>query len=340
MPVGYVYDVMCLGHDTGNHPENASRLRAIMAHLRQSELFGLLSALPSHRASLEDIYLVHDAAHVDRVRRASQGGGGYLTADTVVSERSFAAALHAAGGAISATRAVLEGEMHSAFALIRPPGHHATRKAAMGFCLINNIAVAAAWALRTKAVSRLAIVDFDVHHGNGTQETFEADPRVLYISTHQSPLYPGTGHWRETGTGPGVGTCLNIPLPPETGDTGYRRAFTELVGPALRRFQPEAILISAGYDAHWSDPLAWMLLSLTGYHWISEYLVATAREVCGGRLVFVLEGGYDPDVLANGVAGTLAAATGVPHSDPLGPAREPEPDIAAHLERIARWHGL
>jgi len=210
----------------------------------------------------------------------------------------------------------------------------------MGFCLFNNLALAAAWALAGGELSRVAIVDFDVHHGNGTTDTFERDPRVLYVSMHQYPFYPGTGHWREIGTGAGEGTCLNIPLPANTGDVGYREAFRRLVEPAVRRFGPELLLVSAGYDAHWADPLSWMLLSLSGYRRVANSLVSLAQELCEGRLVVALEGGYDLTVLAHGVATTFCAMLGLPSRDHLGPAGEPEPSVEGLLGKIARWHGL
>ena len=230
--------------------------------------------------------------------------------------------------------------MEGAYALVRPPGHHATPTRAMGFCLFNNVAIASAWALSARPALRIAIVDFDVHHGNGTEEAFREDPRVLYVSLHQYPFYPGTGHWRQKGAGDGDGTCLNIPLPPQTGDSGYMQAFTRLVEPAVRRFSPEVILVSAGYDAHWADPYAWMLLSLSGYRNIADSLVKLSHELCGAGPVFALEGGYDLSVLSHGVATTFSAMLALPYEDPMGPAREPEPGVESLLGKIARWHGL
>jgi acetoin utilization deacetylase AcuC-like enzyme len=241
---------------------------------------------------------------------------------------------------MAATEAVLEGRVDSAYALVRPPGHHATAQRSMGFCLFNNVAVAAAWALETQGLQRVAIVDFDLHHGNGTADIFAADPRVLYVSTHQYPFYPGTGHWRERGQGAGQGTELNIPLPAGVGDDGYAMAYERLALPLLRRFRPELMLVSAGYDAHWADPLAWMLLSIDGYRRIVELLLGAARELCPGRLVFCLEGGYHSDALSHGVATTFAALLDRPYADPLGPANEPEEEVEARLEEIAHYHEL
>ena len=340
MPVGYVYDPIYLEHDTGDHPESSSRLVAIMRYLKQIGLLERLTPISAEPASPRDLARIHAPKFIERIQCLAESGGGYIDLDTVVSARSYEAARYAAGGTIAATRAVLAGEIASAYALVRPPGHHATRTRAKGFCLFNNVAVATAWVLAQDQVSRVAIVDFDVHHGNGTGEAFAGDPRVLYVSTHQYPFYPGTGHWRDKGTGEGEGTCLNIPLPPNTGDTGYAQAFDRLVVPAVRRFQPDLILASAGYDAHWADPLAWMLLSLSGYRYIADSLVKLARGLCNDRLVFVLEGGYNPIILGHGVATTLCALLDLSYADLLGPAREPESPIDDLLSRIARWHSL
>ena len=342
MAVGYVYDPIYLEHDTGGDPENSARLAAIMEHLASTSLLTRLVSIPAERASLEDLTRIHSPALVERVRRMAERGGGLLEAETVVSARSYEAALFAAGGAMAATRAVLAGEVESAFALVRPPGHHATATQVMGFCLFNNVAIAAAWALASGGVSRLAIVDFDAHHGNGTAAAFEHDPRALFISLHQYPFYPGTGHWREkyvrvqTSAPP----SLNIPLPAYTGDAGYRQAFERLVAPMLRAFRPELILVSAGYDAHWSDPLTWLLLSIDGYRTMADSLVRLARELCRGRLVCSLEGGYSPQALAHGVSATLSAMLDLGYDDPLGPAPVQERPVGELIETIARWHGL
>lgn len=340
MPVGLVFHPLYLEHDTGDHPESAKRLVATMNHLTNTGLIHSLTGIPAEKAGRDDLERIHTRAHIDHIRELSALGKNYIELDTVVNHKSFEAALYAAGGTISATRAVLAGQVESAFALVRPPGHHAVRGHAMGFCLFNNVAIAAAWALQQPGVSRVAIIDFDVHHGNGVQDAFAEDPDVLYVSTHQHPFYPGTGFWREEGIGPGKGTCLNIPLPPETGDRGYGQAFRLLVAPKVRQFKPDLILVSAGYDAHWADPLAWMLLSLAGYREIAELLLDLARELCGGRLVLTLEGGYELAVLAYGVDATLTAMLGLPFEDRLGPSGEPEADVEALLARIADWHGL
>ena len=340
MAPGYVYDPIYLQHETGAHPENAARLEHILEALAASGLLDRLTRIPARPATVEELGLVHAPAMVERVRALAEAGGGHLDLDTVLSPGSYDAALVAAGGAIAATEAVLAGQVETAFALVRPPGHHATPVRSMGFCLFNNVAIATAWALRNGGVGKVAIIDFDLHHGNGTAEMFAEDPRVLYVSTHQHPFYPYTGDWHDTGRGAGRGTCLNIALPPGTGDEGYGLAMARLVLPKARRFAPELLLVSAGYDAHWADPLTWMLLSLSGYRAIVDALLALAQEQCGGRLVFCLEGGYHLDALAHGVATTVAAMLGQPYPDPLGPANEPESEVRDLVETIARWHDL
>ncbi len=340
MPVGIVYDAIYLEHDTGDHPENAQRLEAVASYLRTSGVWDRLVQVQAKPASVDDLRRVHTMHLIDTVQRIAKAGGGAVDYDTVIGPRSYEVARLAAGGVIAAADATLAGRVSSAYALVRPPGHHATAARAMGFCLFNNVAVAARWALEVAGVERLAIVDIDVHHGNGTAEAFASDPSVLYVSLHQYPLFPGTGHWREIGSGAGEGTVLNVPLPPHTGDVGYRQAFERLVVPAVRRFAPELLLVSIGYDAHWADPLSWMLLSLSGYRAMMDDLTALARALCQGRIVVALEGGYDTTVLAHGVRGTLASLMDEDGDDPLGPAREPETDVNPLIDAIARLHRL
>jgi acetoin utilization deacetylase AcuC-like enzyme len=307
MVTAYSYDRLFLEHTYPGHPESADRLEAIMRHLQETALLQRLVSIPPHPASIAQIGRFHTAAYIDRVRKLSEQGRGHLDPDTYTNSRTFPVAMLAAGALIEVTRAVLEGRVANGFALIRPPGHHATSGAGMGFCIFNNIAVAALEALQEPMVEKVLIYDFDVHHGNGTQDAFEEDPRVLFISTHQYPHYPGTGAADEIGTGGGVGTVVNIPLPPGVGDAGYERVMAEIALPIAQRFQPDLILVSAGFDAHWSDPLAMMNLSLHGYASIARQLVALADELCDGRIVFTLEGGYDRTVLAYGVANVFHA---------------------------------
>jgi acetoin utilization deacetylase AcuC-like enzyme len=341
MGTAYVYDPIYLEHDLPSHPENARRLRRILSVLNEEEVIPLLTSLEPRPATVTELLRVHTARHIEHVQRIAESGGGYLDPDTYTSPRSFDAAVMAAGGLVRAVEAVLENEVANGFALVRPPGHHATPTRAMGFCLFNNVAVAAQAALADLNVKRVFIADFDVHHGNGTQDISADDPAIFYFSTHQYPHYPGTGRWNETGTGRGTGTVLNVPLPPQVGDAGYAQVYAELVWPLAERFNPDLILVSAGYDAHWSDPLAQMSLSLTGYAWLGQELVAMANQLCNGRIVWTLEGGYQLDVLAYGVLNSFFAMLGENRiADPLGPSPYPERPVDALITRLKEAHTI
>jgi acetoin utilization deacetylase AcuC-like enzyme len=347
MKVGYVYDPVYLEHDTGEHPENASRLEAIMSRLEESGLTKRLYHIPARAATIEELALVHQNDYIAYVQAVVKNGGGWLDPDTVASPGSFKAALYAAGGLIKATEVVMT-EGGYAYALVRPPGHHATATQAKGFCIFNNVAIAARYAQTRLGLERIAIVDFDVHHGNGTQETFYRDPSVLYISTHEFPLYPGTGAMEETGSGDAKGTTVNIPLPAGSGDVEYLRVFEEIIVPVVRRFKPQLILVSAGYDGHWSDRLAMMDLSVTGYAEIAVIIKELADELCHGHLVFTLEGGYPLASLAASIKATFDVLLGESRiDDPLGPPQSGlklrgfgPPDITPLIESLKKLHKL
>lgn len=340
--VGYVYDPLYLEHDMPGHPESAGRLRAIKSHLEASGLLQRLVRLTPRDATQDDLSLIHADALVENVREAASGGDRWLDVDTYVVDGSWEAALRSVGGVLSAVDAVIAGEVSSAFCLVRPPGHHATPHRAMGFCLFNNVALAAAHALERLGLERIAVADFDVHHGNGTQDAFEGDRRVLYFSTHQFPFYPGTGDWRDSGPPPAKGNIVNVPLPRGCGDSQFLAAYREVCAPAVRRFRPDLILVSAGFDAHFADPLAQELLSAAGYYEIACLLNGLAAELCGGRIVYALEGGYDLTALAWSVQACFDALLGNEFSpDPLGPGPEVRgPDVTTLLERIRELHGL
>jgi acetoin utilization deacetylase AcuC-like enzyme len=340
MKVGYVYDPIYLKHDPGDHPESPQRLEAIMAHLKETKTLDLLVPVTPRPATMNELELVHRLQHITRVQEMALRGGGWLDSDTAMSADSYEAALYAAGGTIVATEAVVKGEIGSAFALVRPPGHHATPARAMGFCLFNNIAIAAKYALANLHLERVLIIDFDVHHGNGTQDAFYDDPRGVYISTHEFPFYPGTGGYDETGTN---GNIINIPLPAGSSDADHMLAFNRIVVPAARRFKPQLILVSAGYDSHWADQLAMMQVSITGYAEVMRVIKELADELCGGRLVLALEGGYNLTALAASVKATfdmLLGKTGI--TDPLGPSprRYKVADIDVLVEKIREIHKL
>jgi acetoin utilization deacetylase AcuC-like enzyme len=285
------------------HPERPARLKAILAALDGPDFAGL-KRREAPQATIDQIARVHARPYLDRVLNSVPRAGLVgLDADTVMSPGSGEAALRAAGAAVAAVDAVMSGEANNAFCAVRPPGHHAEAGQAMGFCLFNNVAVAAGQARAGHGLQRVAAVDFDVHHGNGTQHMFESDPNLFYASTHQWPLYPGTGAADETG----VGNICNVPLAPMSGGREFRAAFEDVVLPALRRFQPELLLISAGFDAHEDDPLASLRLHEADYGWATEALLEIAHEQCGGRVVSTLEGGYDLDALAASAAAHVRA---------------------------------
>ncbi|MBC7264289.1 MAG: histone deacetylase [Chloroflexi bacterium] len=340
MTTGYVYDPLYLEHRASGHPERPERLSSILNALQASGVWDGLVAIPAMDASIEQIAAVHDERYIATVREMASQGGGWLDGDTYLNSRSYDAALRAAGGLLNAVKAVIEGQVDNAFALVRPPGHHAIARRGMGFCLFNNVAIAAKYALSEFDLERILIVDFDVHHGNGTQDAFYDDPHVLYFSTHEYPFYPGTGHWSETGEGAGTGYTVNVPLPAGTGDEGYARIFDEILRPIAARYAPQLILVSAGYDAHWTDPLAMMKLSVSGYARMMQVLVELAEATANGRLVCTLEGGYHLEALAAGVVATCAVMSGLPVTDPLGPSPEAERDVSEAIDTVKQVHGL
>jgi acetoin utilization deacetylase AcuC-like enzyme len=289
----------CLQHDPGtHHPESPSRLRAVLTALDQPE-FSRLERREAPEATLDDLALIHPPQHVRRVLGAVPKSGHVgIDADTVLSPGSGAAALRAAGAVVAAVDAVVAREADNAFCAVRPPGHHAEPERAMGFCLFNNAAIGAMRAREVHGIQRVAVVDFDVHHGNGTQAAFERDGTLFYASTHQSPLYPGTGAASETG----VGNIVNVPLRPMSGSSHFRLGVTQHILPALDVFRPELVLISAGFDAHRNDPLAQLLLEEGDYTWITEKLLEVAYRHAEGRVVATLEGGYDLTALGACVA--------------------------------------
>ena len=340
--VGYVYDPLYLEHDVAGHPESANRLRAIKAHLDESGTIAAMSEVEPRDATEGDLLLVHDAQLIERVRRTADQDLDWLDLDTYAVRSSYAAALRSAGGVLAATDAVTEGDLESAFCLVRPPGHHATPDHAMGFCLFNNVAVAAAHAIERRGLDRVAIIDIDVHHGNGTQDAFYSDPRVLYFSTHQHPFYPGTGGWQETGDAEGRGATVNVPLPRGCGDEEYMRSYEAVGVPVVRRFRPQLLFVSAGFDAHHADPLAQEMLSVHVYFQIASQIRQLAEELCDGKVVYALEGGYDHTAISWAAQACIDTLLGNDFSpDPIGPAPNVQrPDIEGLLVTIESEHGL
>ena len=301
MATGFYTNTIYLEHDTGNHPENADRLRAIDQHLRYSGLLNELEVRPGRTAELKEIEMLHSKRHIDSVQEAVELGRGTLgTPDCVISPGTFGAALHAVGTVLDSVCQVANGKLDNAFCAVRPPGHHAEHDSAMGFCFFNNVAIAAEFLRTHFGYQRILIFDFDVHHGNGTQHLFEENAQVLYASTHQDPrtCYPGTGYANETGFGLGKGFTLNFPMPPSTSDEKYLEFFHNRIIPQFEEFKPDFILLSAGFDGHIRDPLAMLNLTENCYREITKTMRTIAEKFAGGRMVSLLEGGYDLEALA------------------------------------------
>ncbi len=317
MRTGIVIDERYTGHDTGEgHPERPARIRTLVDMLRARPATGLVRLEP-RPATDDEIGLNHDARHVSRV--ASTAGRAFTTfdADTPAGPRSYDTALLAAGGVVRLVDAIMAREVQNGFAFVRPPGHHAERDRAMGFCLFNNVAIAAR-VLRTRyGLERIAIMDWDLHHGNGTQHSFDDDPSVLYVSTHQYPFYPGTGAADEIGRGPGAGFTVNVPLAAGSGDPEFVEAFTYVVAPVLRQFRPQFVLVSAGFDCHRRDPLGQLTATEDGIAFMTRVLLRCAHDSAEGRLAAVLEGGYDLEAIRSSAARVLDRLRGEGLDEPL-----------------------
>lgn len=349
--VGILRDPLFLLHENDrDHVESPDRLRAIEAALESSGLSSRLVELPGRDAAREELAWVHEEPWLRAAERTRGVRRTVLDPDTAANAHSFDAAVRAAGGVISCVEAAAAGGLTGAFALVRPPGHHAEADRAMGFCLFNHAAVAAQYALHRLGVQRVLIVDWDVHHGNGTMHSFYGSDRVLFFSTHQYPHYPGTGRVEEIGSGPGRGYTVNVPLPPGQGDEEYAGILAEVLLPVAREYAPQLILVSAGFDIARGDPLGGMEVTSAGFSRMARMLMDLAAECCPGRLVFTLEGGYNLDALAAGVCavlGTLAGAEPAPAAGSArawsggGPGEEAAAVIAAiHAQLGPFWKSL
>ncbi|MGQ0551190.1 MAG: histone deacetylase family protein [Armatimonadota bacterium] len=328
---------VCERHLTGpGHPERPQRLRAIRQAIDASDLAETVTWVESPQVDRELLTSAHASAYVATIERIAKDGGGWLDPDTAVSAQSDVAALHAAGAAQQAAEALCTRQVGRAFVAVRPPGHHALPDRGMGFCLFNNAAIAAA-AARRAGLARVMVVDWDVHHGNGTQAIFWRDPSVLYVSLHQEYWYPGTGAIEEIGEGPGEGFTVNVPLPAETGDGGYTDVFEEIVLPLVSAYRPELVIISAGYDAHEDDPLGGMVVSTAGFGRLAHLLDGGARAI-DALVLGVLEGGYDLAALGESVVATLTVLAGRPAPQP-GPAAPGGPARAAREASRAAIRG-
>lgn len=330
-------------HAQPGHAERPERLHAIQTLLEKDGILNSLQKVDTLSATPDDVELVHPASYLQKLNDASTAGTVWLDSDTYSTPESLSIALHALGGLLQLTKKVHNGDADNAFAVVRPPGHHARPSNAMGFCLFANIAIAAKWLQKYTAVKRILIVDFDVHHGNGTQEVFYGDPDVLYISTHQSPLYPGTGAQEEIGFLEGKNATVNVPLPAETDDDTLLYVFQHILRPRVAQFKPEFILLSAGYDAHWLDPIGGMNITIPGFCHIVKEILTWAKMYANDKLVALLEGGYHTDALAHGVLSTLRLLIDVTTSpsDPFG-SKPGQPgifnELKPYLEELTRFH--
>jgi len=343
--VALVTDERYFLHDTGAHVESAPRLRAVYAFLDELDLApARFPRLAAREATDADLLAVHSERHVAMLRELARRGGGMIDADTIVSAHGETVARLAAGGALAAVDAVAAGEAASAFVLGRPPGHHAMIERAMGFCLYNSIAVAARYAQRQHGLRRVLILDWDVHHGNGTQDIFERDPGVLFVSLHQFPLWPpGWGWLDHVGLDEGAGRTVNVPLPPGEGDAGYLRAYEQVVRPIAASFQPELILVSAGQDGHGGDPISNMNLSAGGFAALTRLTRALAAETGARGPVLLLEGGYNPSTLPYLVAailgelGDLELRIDDPYARPIPVSPEANRRLALLRRALRPW---
>jgi len=312
MVTGFIYDPKYLEHNTGEgHPECPERLTATLEYLIKLPWFKFLKQLRPKACDIRWIEAVHDTPYIKCVEAACREGKHMLgTSDVGISAQSFDAGLLAAGGALELADQMMREDIQNGFGLIRPPGHHAERSAAMGFCLFNNVAILAKYLQKKHGLDKILILDWDVHHGNGTQHTFYEDPSVLYISLHQYPFYPGTGAASEAGAGAGLGATLNCPMTAGSQDKDYEKTFMKEILPKIRQFKPETVLISAGFDAHVKDPLASICLSTEFFGWMSERMMEIASQFSGGRVLSLLEGGYSLEALPRCVAKHLAVLSG------------------------------
>ena len=340
MRLGFAYDDIFLEHGHDSMPEAPRRLRAIRAHLEATGWLEELTPASFEPAQPEEVAWVHDPEYVEEVALLCRTGGGRLDFDTEATPRTYEAALAAVGACMTAARKVLTGHLDVAFCAIRPPGHHALPARGMGFCFFNNAALAAEAALRQGA-ERVAILDWDAHHGNGTQEIFYHRGDVLYMSIHQAYrlgggglFYPGTGTVDEIGVDAGLGKTINVPLPAGAGDEEYAQAFEQVFVPAIEIHAPDIIIVSAGYDAHHADPIAEMNLSTQAFHRLTRIVTQVAETTCDGAVVFVLEGGYNTEALACSVEQTLRALAGQP---PSGDRDEPPPVLPVHQAAVRRY---
>jgi len=347
-PVGLIYDPVFLEHkNPPGHPECSDRLTVTHKLLQSSSVFSRLKLISPCKAPVNLISAVHDDQYIDYVQEVADSGGGYIDGDTYISPDSYRAARLAAGAVTAAIDSIMGEETKSIFCLVRPPGHHAEAKVGMGFCIFNNLAVGAQYALDKYGISKILIIDWDAHHGNGIQDIFYDSPQVLYISLHQHPLYPGTGALTEIGRAGGEGYNVNIPLPPGSGNAIFLEAFKKIVVPVAKGFNPELILVAAGYDSHFADPLTMLNLSTSGYVRMTEEIFSL-MDTSNRKIIFSLEGGYNLEALSYSVLMTINTLAGDTEeiSDPFGYPKsgvsfeEKKKTIAAAIHQIGNFWEL
>ncbi|MCI0712757.1 MAG: histone deacetylase [Chloroflexi bacterium] len=343
MKTAFYTDLSSEIHTLQGHPEHAGRLQAVVDRLQETSLMDRMQCVKARETTQEDFLRVHTPAYLDLLASTRNLDVPHMLGpDTYIVPESYDIARETVGGLLAVVDNVLGGDTENGLVAARPPGHHATPSSGMGFCLLSNVALGASYALAAyDDIGKIAIVDFDVHHGNGTQDVFYEDPSVLFISSHQSPLYPGTGSFKEMGRNEGRGFTLNLPVMPHTGDTGLTDIYQNVVCPALEIFQPDMLFVSAGFDAHWRDPLAQLELSVTGLTGLGQMVFDTAQELCGGHIIFVMEGGYDLEALSHSMENVAHLLLGdATVSDPIGPARREQRLSDGIVERFKEMHPL
>ena len=340
---GIVRDERYIEHITDDyHPENPNRLRSIYAMLQQKDMEGFFTEIPPRLATREELEMVHLPSYIDLIASTAGQTARRLDPDTVASPKSYEAACLAVGGVLEAIEAALQGKVDNAFALVRPPGHHAEKNRAMGFCIFNNIALGAKYVMKIHGIERILIIDWDVHHGNGTQNTFYEDPKVLYFSTHRYGFfYPGTGAPAEVGSGKGEGFTVNVPMSPGSGDADYGNIFHHILKPIALSYKPQFIFVSAGFDTYSRDPLGGMRMTENGYTRLTNIIMDIAQTTCGGKIIISLEGGYDLDGLATSVKAVLRELRGESTIDIAECERNERngyENIEGKLEKLRGYH--
>jgi len=337
---GVIKDNRFMEHDMGAyHPENPRRLEVIYNMLEDSDIKGKFHKIGCRSATKEEVCYIHSPSYVDMIANTKDKSHVMLDPDTSTCARSYEVAMLAAGALCEAIKAVIDGDIDNAFALIRPPGHHAERNRAMGFCLFNNVAIGARYAQKTHGIKRVLIVDWDLHHGNGTQHAFEDDPTILYFSTHQYPYYPGTGSFEEVGIGEGEGFTVNVPLSYGYGDSEYSAIYNMVLKPIAMEFKPDLVLVSAGFDIYRDDPLGGMSVTPEGFAAITRVIMDIAEECCNGKLVITLEGGYNLNGLRDSVKAVLKELAGITNTDPEEIAKKANEEmLSGVVTRIKQVH--